>query len=157
MRLARLSAVSLLLTGALGGSCTPPPSTNAYTPGLGEIMASTQARHTKLWFAGEAANWELADYELDELEEGFAAALEYHPTHKSSPEPLTFVLPKFMDGPVAELRDAIAAQDQAQYATAHDNLTRGCNACHTATEFTFNVVIRPTANPFTNQQFALNK
>jgi hypothetical protein len=28
-------------------------------------------RHVKLWFAGQAANRELADYEVDELDEGF--------------------------------------------------------------------------------------
>src|SRR5262249_46301319 len=40
-------------------------------PGLGEIMALQQMRHSKLWFAGSAGNWPLAEYELDELKEGF--------------------------------------------------------------------------------------
>ena len=31
----------------------------SYTPGLGEIMTFTQMRHTKLWLAGEAENWDL--------------------------------------------------------------------------------------------------
>ena len=144
----------VLVGSALGGAC----GTGAgYAPGLGEIMSSTQMRHAKLWYAGDAKNWELADYELDELEEGFADALEYHPTHKSSPAPLTRVLPEFMDGPVAALRAAIQAQDQLAFAAAHDELTRGCNACHAVTEFAFNVVTRPTASPFPNQRFALGK
>ena len=46
-----------------------------YVPGLGEIMSATQMRHLKLWYAGQAGNWPLAAYEVDELEEGFAAAL----------------------------------------------------------------------------------
>src|ERR1700689_4177434 len=40
-------------------------------PGLGEIMTLQQLRHIKLWFAGRAGNWPLADYEVDELNEGF--------------------------------------------------------------------------------------
>jgi hypothetical protein len=36
-------------------------------PGLGEIMSANQMRHVKLWFAGEAGNWPLASYEVDEL------------------------------------------------------------------------------------------
>ncbi|MGE5413642.1 MAG: hypothetical protein ACM3NW_05660, partial [Syntrophomonadaceae bacterium] len=39
-------------------------------PGLGELMTFNQMRHAKLWFAGEAGNWKLARYELDELGEG---------------------------------------------------------------------------------------
>ena len=43
----------------------------AYTPGLGEIMSLQQMRHAKLYFAGQAENWDLAAYELDEIGEGF--------------------------------------------------------------------------------------
>ena len=34
-------------------------------------MALQQLRHIKLWFAGRAGNWPLADYEIDELKDGF--------------------------------------------------------------------------------------
>ena len=50
--------------------------------GLGEIMALQQMRHLKLWFAGSAADWELAAYELDELKEGFDDVLHRFPTHE---------------------------------------------------------------------------
>ena len=52
----------------------------AYSPGLGEIMALQQMRHSKLWFAGDARNWGLAGYELDELKEGFEGAAKLFPT-----------------------------------------------------------------------------
>src|SRR5580692_4438898 len=44
---------------------------NIYKPDLGEFMLSIQMHHAKLWFAGEAQNWKLADYELHEMEECF--------------------------------------------------------------------------------------
>jgi len=142
-----------LVTTAIGVGCARPASEDGYVPGLGEIMAATQMRHLKLWWAGQAANWPLAGYEVDELEEGFADAVRFHPEHKQSPRPLTELVPTFTAGPIAALRTAIAAQDSTRFAAAYDALTAGCNDCHVAAEFSFNVVQRPTANPYSNQDF----
>jgi hypothetical protein len=149
---------SVLLGIALALACGQPAGRSAggepgYAPGLGEIMSATQMRHLKLWYAGEARNWPLASYELDELEEGFADAVRFHPEHKHSPRPLTELVPEFMTGPVESLRAAIASQRPEEFAAAHDALTRGCNGCHVATEFSYNVVVRPDANPYSNQDF----
>jgi hypothetical protein len=43
-------------------------------PGLGEYMTTIQLHAGKLWFAAKAANWELAEYELDELKETMETA-----------------------------------------------------------------------------------
>lgn len=67
-------------------------------------------RHLKLWYAGEARNWALADSELDELEEGFADAMRFHPEHKDSPRPLTELIPEFTRGPTEALRRAVRDQ-----------------------------------------------
>ena len=40
-----------------------------YKPGLGEFMSGIQVHHAKLWFAGTAANWKLADFEVGEIKE----------------------------------------------------------------------------------------
>jgi len=125
-----------------------------YVPGLGEIMGATQMRHLKLWYAGEAQNWPLADYELDELAEGFADAAQYHRRHKDVPRPLGELIHEFTAAPITALRAAIAARDPGAFAAAYDALTAGCNGCHEAARFGFNVVIRPSANPYSNQQFA---
>ncbi len=147
-------AAILILVGCSkqkSGQSAPPP--DAYTPGLGEIMTLTQARHEKLWHAGTAKNWALASYELDELEESFADILKYHPTHKCAPVPLKEVLKPMMDPSVKKLRQAVKAKDHAAFITAYDSLTNACNACHQATNFSFNVVTRPHANSFPNQDF----
>jgi hypothetical protein len=144
-----------LLAAALGVACARPVAgaSEPYAPGLGEIMAATQMRHLKLWYAGEARNWPLAAYELDELEEGFADAVRFHPRHKSAPRPLTELVPEFTDGPVAALRGAIAGRNPRDFVAAYDALTQGCNGCHEASDFSFNVVTRPAANPYSNQRF----
>ena len=48
-----------------------PSASEPYQPSLGDIMARQQMRHMKLWFAGRARNWPLADYEVDRLKGGF--------------------------------------------------------------------------------------
>ena len=67
---------SAALLALVGSACRQPPApaatpssaaAEAYTPGLGEIMTLQQMRHTKLWLAGEARNWDLAAYEIKEL------------------------------------------------------------------------------------------
>ena len=148
----RIVAVSMLVAGALA-ACSRSDDVTAYTPGLGEIMTLTQMRHAKLFFAGEAENWALASYETDELEEGFRDAVAFHPTHKDSPVDLRATLPEMVDAPIADLRVAIEAQDKTQFERGFDALTAGCNACHRAMRFGFNVVQRPTQNAFSNQDF----
>jgi len=124
-----------------------------YVIGLGEIMGLNQMRHAKLWFAGEAGNWPLAAYEIDELREGFADAARFHNHHKDVPEPLSRMIPQYVDAPLARLDNAVRRGDRADFERAFDSLTAGCNACHEAAGFGFNVVKRPTAPPFTNQSF----
>jgi hypothetical protein len=134
-----------------GCNRTPPPP--AYAPGLGEIMTFTQFRHAKLWAAGEAGNWALAAYEVDELDEGFQDAVTYHPTHKESQVPLAKVLPALVEPGLRALRSAIGRHDRAAFEGAFDELTAACNACHRAMNFGFNVVRRPAADGFFNQDF----
>ena len=144
------AGVSILL---LAGFTSQEPRP-VYTPGLGEIMTQVQMRHAKLWLAGQNSNWPLAAYEIDELEEAFADAMEFHPTHKSSPVALTELIPGMTDPPLQALRSAVAGRDGAAFTQAFDALTAACNACHQTTEFGYNVVTRPSGNPFTNQNFA---
>ena len=173
MRSARAILALLSLSGLAAAACertpipqretavspAPPASAAAtpatsYVPGLGELMTLQQMRHAKLWWAGEAGNWKLAAYELDELQEGFDDVVRYHPTHKDSPVPIDQVVPKIMGERLANVRDAIAKRDARLFSGAYDALTEGCNSCHQATNFGFNVVKRPAANTFSNQSFA---
>ena len=59
--------------------------------------------------------------------------------------------------PLGEVGAAVEARDKARFETAFDKLTAACNQCHQAANFGFNVVKRPTAPPFTNQEFGVVK
>ena len=116
-------------------------------------MTLTQMRHAKLWFAGQAANWDLAAYELDELHEGLDDAATFHPTHKDAPLPIPALIDKIMKDPLQQLEKAISARDGGGFTQAFDSMTEACNSCHRATNFGFNVVTRPVMNPYSNQAF----
>jgi len=140
-----------LLSAALSSCGRQPPET--YAPGLGEIMTLQQMRHSKLWFAGQASNWDLAAYELKELREGFDDVVKFHPTHEDAPLPLSQLVPNMMDEPMKAIDDVIAAKERGRFPAAFDDLTKACNGCHQAANFGFNVVERPSQNPYTNQMF----
>jgi hypothetical protein len=126
-------------------------STENYLPGLGEIMSATQMRHAKIWFAGKAGNWELAHYELDEIREGLNDAVKFHPLFKGVP--VSAMVNRLTDQPLAELDAAVAAKDRARFSKAYDSLTGACNACHQAAGHGYIVIKRPGASPFSNQAF----
>jgi hypothetical protein len=143
-------------------SCVPAPSPpassvsmEAYAPGLGEMMTLQQMRHVKLWLAGEAENWALVSYELDELGEGFDDVVKFHPTHKDAPVAPRDAIPRMVEEPLARLREVAEKKDAAAFTAAYDALTEACNGCHRAMNFGFNLVGRPTGNPYVNQIFRL--
>jgi len=140
---------------APAAAAAPAPSPEAYAPGLGELMTLQQMRHAKLWFAGEAQNWDLAAYELEELGEGFDDIVKFHPTHKDSPVAPKDAIPRMINQPVADLRAAVEKKDSKSFSTAYDALTTACNDCHKATNFGFNRVQRPATNPYPNQLFSV--
>lgn len=145
--------LSLTACGQAPTPATPPAATEAFVPGLGEIMSLQQMRHTKLWLAGEAENWTLAEYEVDELAEGFDDVIKLHPTHKDSPVDPKDAIPRIVMAPLEDVRHAVDKHDAAAFTSAYDALTAACNNCHEATNFGFNRVRRPATNPYPNQIF----
>lgn len=149
-----LAAALLVVLGGCGRTATSPaPGPAGYAPGLGEIMTLQQMRHLKLWYAGRAGNWDLVRYEIDELGEGFDDVVAFHPAHKDSPVDPKDAIPRMIRQPLSELRAAADRRDRVEFERAYDTLTAACNNCHQATNFGFNVVARPTFNPYTNQVF----
>ena len=50
---------------------------DTYKPGFGEFMSNIQVHHNKLWFAGKNENWELADFEINEINENLDDIKKY--------------------------------------------------------------------------------
>jgi hypothetical protein len=151
-RLALITALSIAAASVVAAS-ERPDAGSAYAPGLGEFMAATQMRHAKLWFAGRARNWPLAEFEVHEIREGLEDAAKLHPTLKGD-IPVAEMIKSNLDAPLEDLAKAIAAKDRGQFTRAFDKLSAGCNACHTAAAHPYIRIQRPTVPPVTNQRFS---
>ena len=148
-RIMQVIACSLLLSACV----SQPTRSSKYVPGLGEIMGQIAMRHTKLWYAGTAQNWELAEYEIKELREGFDEAGELHPALRHIVETLPVLFAGNMQKPLAHLEQAVKERNLVQFAENYEALTKGCNTCHRATGFGFNKIKQPSINPYSNQDF----
>jgi len=141
----------LLATASLSFSArTQDPK--LWQPGLGEYMEGIQRHHAALYFAGLTTNWELASFELKELEEGFHDANTYVPMHEgiNVKELLDAIVPLA----TRPLHEAIIAGDKVKFTAGFKNLTVGCNACHAAAKVPFLEIIEPTGMPTVNQKYA---
>jgi hypothetical protein len=146
-------AMALLATGCSvkKTDAAAPDHAKSFVIGMGDIMLQNQLHHTKLWFAGTAENWPLAKYELGELHGGFDRVATFHPKFKRRPTgPL---VDEYVSGPFGELDKAVQDQNETEFTAGYNDLTNGCNACHKELGYPFNVIKRPTAPPFTDQDF----
>ena len=120
---------------------------SSYSPGLGEFMVSIQLHHSKLWFAGQNGNWELANFELGEIQETLNDINHYN---KDRPEirdlPMIY-------SPMDSLTSAIKNKDPVAFNRGYVFLTNTCNNCHQVTKHVFNKIKIPDGPPVTNQVF----
>jgi hypothetical protein len=148
-----IAAVMLGTAAADAEDATMPGMTMQETkapmvPGLGEIMTLQQLRHIKLWFAGRAGNWPLADYEMGELNEGFEDVNKLLGGD---------TVDKAVGAPMQALQKIIDDKNRAAFPAAFDQLTAGCNSCHRTLDHGFIAIQRPTSLPYSNQNFAPQK
>jgi mono/diheme cytochrome c family protein len=127
------------------------PAQKVYIPGIEQFMNVIQSEHAKLWYAGKAANWPLAAYQLAEIKEIMSDLEDLFPTFKSMP--FGQMLDAVITGPIAELEKALDAKDAKSFAAGYDQLTAACNACHQATGNGFLVMQHPARGGFPNQDF----
>jgi len=105
-------------------------------------------RHIKLWFAGRAGNWPLADYEIGELKEGFDDVSQLLGGE---------IVNEHVGAPLAGLQKVIDGKNSAAFTAAFDRLSAGCNGCHHALDHAFIVIRRPIALPYGDQSFVPRK
>jgi hypothetical protein len=124
------------------------PQEEPYQPSLSDIMAHQQERHIKLWFAGHAANWPLAGYEVGELSDGFDDVGKMLGGD---------IVKQHVGAPLDALKKAVEGKNSAAFTAAFDSLSAGCNACHHTLDHAFIAIARPTALPYSNQIFTQQK
>lgn len=124
----------------------------ATAPDVGEVMLGVQVHLAKLFFAADAKNWKLAEFEIHEIEENLETASALRPTENGVN--LINVVDAFKQTQLAAMRQAVAHQNPDQFAKAYQESMATCNGCHQTTGRPFLVITRPTAPPVWNQQWA---
>jgi Skp family chaperone for outer membrane proteins len=123
-------------------------------PGLGDYMTTIQLHVGKVWFAAKASNWELAQYELDELKETMEAAKALN-VEKNGVK-ISDVLDSVLQTQVAQVAESIEDKSAVEFQKSYDETLSACNGCHTEAGYKFIHIVRPSAPPVTNQSWELD-
>ena len=142
------TAIAGLLVAASLCRAQEAPSAESAELNIGDVMAFQQERHFKLWFAGRAGNWPLADYEIGKLKDSFDDIDKLLGGE---------TVGKAVGAPISAIEKAIESKDKDSFVRGFDQLTAGCNSCHRTLDHAFIVVQRPDALPYGNQSFAPQK
>ncbi len=97
----------------------------AIQPGLGTVMIEYGNRLARLWFAGNASNWDMAKYQLDEMTEIQEVGETTRPARATA-------LKAFEQVFLSKIDKAIASKDKAAFTQAMNDAVTGCNGCHAA-------------------------
>ena len=146
MKFILAASLAAALLGIASAQTPPSGSAGNEPPSIREIMAQQQMHHIKLWYAGSAGNWPLADYELEGLKDGFSAVNEQLGGN---------TVAEAVGAPLAATEKAIDGKQRAAFLSAFDKLTAGCNSCHHTLDHAFIVIRRPALLPYSDQSFAV--
>jgi cytochrome c553 len=116
------------LLGDAGAKAGEP---RAQAPGFGEVMLQVGRRFELAGRAASANRFELAAFEVGELEELFENDMPRASLPKEGPTAQIPALTKaFLDSVPPELAKAATSKDQAAFAAAFQSAAAMCNACH---------------------------
>jgi hypothetical protein len=128
------------------------PTTLDFKPAMDDLMTMlVQPRHIKLYYAGQAKNWTLAGFELNELRGALARVGRTIPTYRKISVDDTVAA--IIADKIKTVDAAIKAKDAAQFTTAYGDLTQACNACHAGMEHAFLKITVPNAANYPDQDF----
>jgi hypothetical protein len=117
-----------------------PPSSAAPAArqSLGNVMAEVARRFEIAGRAANANRYELAEFEVGELEELFESDVPNAELPKEGPTAhIPAVAKAFLQTNAPELKKAAASRDRAAFALAFQHTAAACNACHKASDKAF--------------------
>lgn len=110
------------------------------------------SRYTKkLYFSGEAENWELADIYSHEIEEIAEGIIEQNHVDDDGIN-VSNLMESMLLPQIEQVEEAIDSQDRELFRERYNILIQTCNQCHTAANYGAVKVTIPQSNPF-NQEF----
>lgn len=127
-------------------------SSGGVTPSLSQIMTGLQLDAARLYYAADATNWPLAQYEAGVIENTLAEVPVIRP--QDNGVPLGAVINAFKNSQWTTLKEAVANQDLGAFQKSYKEMVFICNACHQATGRPFIQITVPTQPPVPNQLWA---
>jgi hypothetical protein len=108
-------------------------------PSQSHAMQDVSYHYTNLWFAGQKANWPLAQFYLNETRSHLAWAVRIIPKRRVSTGEVDLdgIREAFNDAYLAKVQQAIDAKSTTRFADAYKLSLEGCYACHKASEKPF--------------------
>jgi hypothetical protein len=123
-----------------------------FRPAMDDLMTMlVQPRHIKLYYAGQAKNWTLAGFELNELRGALARIGRTIPTYRKIG--VDEAVAAIFAEKIKAVDAAIKAADPAQFTAAYGEMTAACNACHLSLEHPFLKITVPDAANYPDQDF----
>ena len=107
----------------------------ALVPSNSHIMMDVQWHWTNLWFAGQAKNWPLAQYQFNETRGHIQWLTKKSPTIRSSgPQKEDVDIAGIFGGidtsSLAAVKAAIDKQDSVMFAATYKTMLESCYSCH---------------------------
>ena len=128
-------ALSLLVPTV---GCSRTKAASATVPGLGEVMSQVGHRFELAGRAAKANRFEMAAYEVGELEELFETDVPRAALPKEGPTAQIPSMAKaFLETVPPDMSRAAASQDPAVFGAAFQRAAAMCNACHQASAKAF--------------------
>ncbi len=118
-----------------------------------KTMEQFQRFSQKVWFAGEAENWDLAEFYAHELEELVDELATSDVTYEGYN--LSDMSNKILAPSIATLENSIRNKEVLHFKDSYQSMLQSCNACHQATHHEFIKIIKPSLNVY-NQKFKLD-
>jgi hypothetical protein len=101
-------------------------------PHFGDLMVEVGRRFETIGKTAKAGRWDLALYELGELQEAFEALPKAEPPEKTEGVNLVGLSQAFLNTHPPEIKVALTAHDLRQLGQAFANAAETCNGCHKA-------------------------
>jgi len=118
---------------------------------LGEMMAEVGRRLERSGRSVQAGRWELAGYDIGELEEVFEGEIAVFDSPDSMPIDIGKVAAGFARTELPLLREAIEHRNRAEFETAFARTTESCNGCHRAANHPFIEIPSTLGEPIPRQ------
>lgn len=108
-------------------------------PSQSHAMMDVAYHFTNLWFAGEHANWPLAQFYFNETRSHIRWAIRIVPVRHTAAGDLKLeeIFAGFDGSLLSGIQKEITAKDRKGFRMAYQAAIGGCNACHAAAEKPF--------------------